>query len=267
MSCGSLVALGLLYLLFANPLDGQTEGELAQFFGRFHPVILHSPIGFVGLLVILECCSLSKKYSHFEVAVPLVLLLSILSTLGAVATGMLLAYGEGAASELALSHMRDGVLLALALLGLGACRLLRLDRRWLYRGVLAVCVVFLSLASHQGGSLTHGSGYLTKYMPNGMRPLFGLERIESDLVENREDLIVFKHLVQPIVEQNCLSCHNPDKLKGELNLETYEGHLAGGEIGPAIVPFDTGESEFLFRVTLPQNDEEFMPPDEKPRGR
>ncbi|MBI3865437.1 MAG: DUF1549 domain-containing protein, partial [Planctomycetia bacterium] len=46
----------------------------------------------------------------------------------------------------------------------------------------------------------------------------------------------FKTDIAPIFERHCLRCHDTKVKKGELDLSTPEGALAGGESGPALVP-------------------------------
>ncbi len=66
--------------------------------------------------------------------------------------------------------------------------------------------------------------------------------------------------VKPILEHSCLECHNSQKTKGGLNLETRKLLLEGGDDAEAI-DFDNPEkSELLRRVLLPHTDDEFMPP-------
>lgn len=254
--------MGLWWLSGSDPLNGEPQDTLWRFFGRFHPVVLHLPIGLIVMLVVLEGCGLWHKESKATELVPMVLGLTIVVTVLAVVTGTMLAYGEGADEPLVKEHMRNGIWLAMITLVLGVLR--TRPSLLTYRIVLVVTVGLLAVTSHQGGSITHGSDYLTKYAPDRVRRWLGLPVEEKVVITRPEDLVVFEHLVQPIMEQNCHSCHNPDKLKGELNLTTIAGHLAGGEMAPAVVPFDVEASELLFRVTLPVDDEEFMPPDEKP---
>ena len=253
---------GLWWLSGIDLLNGEPQDTLWRFIGRFHPVVLHLPIGFIAMLVILEGMGLRNEESKAVALVPVVLGLTIAATLVAVGTGVMLAYGEGADEPLVREHMRNGIWLAMSAVLLGVLR--TRPSLLTYRIVLLVTVGLLAVTSHQGGSITHGSDYLTKYAPDPVRRILGLPVEEKVVISRPEDLVVFEHLVQPIMEQNCHSCHNPDKLKGELNLTTIEGHLAGGEMAPAVVPFDVEASELLFRVTLPMEDEEFMPPDEKP---
>jgi uncharacterized membrane protein len=258
---GALCMMVLWWLSGSGLLDGEPQDTVWRFLGRFHPVVLHLPIGMLFMLLVLEFVSLRQPGSTASELIPLVLGMTIGSTLLAVATGTMLAYGEGADEQLVQDHMRNGIWLAMGTVMLGVLR--TLPSRGTYYLVLIATGVLMFLTGHQGGSITHGRDYLTEYASEPLRRLLGLEVEEEVKAASVEDLLVFEHLVQPIMEQNCVSCHNPDKLKGELNLETIAGHLAGGELGPAVVPFDVDASELLFRVTLPEDDEEFMPPDEK----
>jgi uncharacterized membrane protein len=262
---GSLT-LVLAGLMIANPLDGEPRSELLQFFGRFHPTVLHLPIAFILLLAILETRAFFKPSSSLKPAIPLILTLSIGSVLLAVLTGFLLAYAGGSNEELVIEHMRMSIFLGIGALAMGSLKLFW-DQRFAktaYRLLLLVNLGLLASSSHDGGSLTHGRDYLTKYMPNVIRPIFGLSVEAKSTANSVDDLVVFKDLIHPIIEQNCLTCHNPDKQKGKLSLETYAGHLEGGDMGPSVVPNDADNSELVFRITLPEDDEEFMPTDGKP---
>lgn len=79
-----------------------------------------------------------------------------------------------------------------------------------------------------------------------------------------EDLVVYSDVVDTIFEQNCITCHNADDREGELNLETYEGLLKGGDSGYSIATGDKEDSELFLRITLPHDDADFMPAEDKP---
>lgn len=55
--------------------------------------------------------------------------------------------------------------------------------------------------------------------------------------------------IQPILARHCYACHGPEKRKSGLRLDRKADALAGGDLGPAIVPGQPVESELLFRVT------------------
>jgi formylglycine-generating enzyme required for sulfatase activity len=70
--------------------------------------------------------------------------------------------------------------------------------------------------------------------------------------------ITFEEHVQPIIEQNCVSCHRKDKAKGKLRLDTFE-HAFASETN--LVPGEPLESDFWVLSSLPPDDEDVMPPE------
>jgi hypothetical protein len=55
----------------------------------------------------------------------------------------------------------------------------------------------------------------------------------------QEGIDFFERKIRPVLVQHCYSCHSSDskkKLKGGLSVETRQGLLDGGVLGPAIVP-------------------------------
>ncbi len=69
----------------------------------------------------------------------------------------------------------------------------------------------------------------------------------------------FTTQIQPILELNCVRCHNSEKTKGGLQLDTREAMLEGGDTREAVVPGDTTKSELLTRIHLRPIDEGIMP--------
>ncbi len=67
-----------------------------------------------------------------------------------------------------------------------------------------------------------------------------------------------------ILETKCLSCHCPEKTKGELLLTTRQAVLAGGDSGTALEPGNPENSLLLQRVKLDEDDDDIMPPKGKP---
>ncbi len=80
----------------------------------------------------------------------------------------------------------------------------------------------------------------------------------------KKDGVHFYKEVLPILESNCFSCHQGNKTKGDLQLDTLSGALKGGESdGPAITPGHLDKSSLIARVT--STDEDFiMPPKGSP---
>src|SRR5256885_1306336 len=52
----------------------------------------------------------------------------------------------------------------------------------------------------------------------------------------------FEKEILPILNNNCLACHNQTKAKADLILENPQTILKGGESGPAVVPGKSGDS-------------------------
>jgi hypothetical protein len=78
----------------------------------------------------------------------------------------------------------------------------------------------------------------------------------------------FEKDLLPVLTKKCLDCHSaptvvdgkPKKPKGELRLDAAWAMLKGGETGPALVPKDLAKSYMHDVVTLPKDDDMFMPP-------
>ena len=79
-----------------------------------------------------------------------------------------------------------------------------------------------------------------------------------------EEQIVYEHLIQPIFDQKCVSCHGADKQKGKYRMDTYELAVAGGKNdGDGIVPGDHEDGSVVYRIELEEDDDEHMPPEGK----
>ena len=77
-----------------------------------------------------------------------------------------------------------------------------------------------------------------------------------------DPLKVYDAIINPVLEAKCVSCHGAEKDKGKLRMHTKELLAKGGRgAGDAIiVKGEIEESELIFRITLPKDDEEAMPP-------
>ena len=250
-----LIAI-LLLLPFVFRLDGRAHSDWQQFVGRFHPLAVHIPIGLIVLVPLLEIGG-ARKPALRETA-GLVLALACAACLVTLALGYLLAYGSGDTGSTVTRHFWGGIALAIGLL---LCVFVRplwstgVDLR-LYP-VLLVCVMLVLVwTAHQGGSLTHGSNYLTQYMPASLKRIGVLTSVNA-AVPNPDSF--YARRVHPLLDSHCVSCHGAGKVQGGLRLDTYEGLLQGGKSGPAVVPNQPEKSLMLTRVTLPATDKHFMP--------
>ena len=65
--------------------------------------------------------------------------------------------------------------------------------------------------------------------------------------------------IQPIFQKICVECHNSDKLKGGLRLDSRASAIKGGKDGVVIVPGDAAKSDLFRRITLPADNDDHMP--------
>jgi hypothetical protein len=71
---------------------------------------------------------------------------------------------------------------------------------------------------------------------------------------------IFHDNVFPLLKEKCFKCHNGEKAKGELRLDSLAGMLKGGESGdPALVPGNV-EMSLLFTLAYSRDEGERMPP-------
>ena len=70
--------------------------------------------------------------------------------------------------------------------------------------------------------------------------------------------------IQPILQQNCVKCHGPEKQEGRLRLDQKDAALKGGKDGVVIVAGNAEKSEVYRRINLPKTDGDFMPHEGEP---
>ncbi|MBD8488188.1 ribonuclease inhibitor [Echinicola sp. CAU 1574] len=258
-----LITIPILYAQGVGAAAEETS-DLWLFIGRFHPLIVHLPIGFIMLAFLMEVMARWPKFKHLEQSVSFVLTLGILSSVGAAVFGYLLSLS----GEYQGSTLDWHLWLGLSTLGFAIIALVLKVKQanTAYFTFLSASVICLTLTGHLGGNLTHGSDYLVRYMPNSLRAMTGMPpKPESKRkpITNLEEAIVFDDLIKPITDNSCESCHNAEKTKGNLRLDTKEGFLKGGENGPSLVPGQAAHSELIKRVKLPKDHEDVMPPEGK----
>ena len=244
--------------------------DWALFFGRFHPVLVHLPIGFLLVAALLEIGRRLGKISVSESTVSFVLFWSAVSATVTCAAGYLLSLGGGYEEELLDEHMWQGIgVAALAWIAWVAKSDILGNRLAfapvLYLPALGIGTLLTLAAGHHGGGLTHGEGYLTQYTPEPFRALAGLPPRQEEITEikpiaNVPEAVVYQDIVRPILSVHCIQCHNPSKMKGDLRMDSYELLVKGGENGPVFVAGKGMDSEMIKRCLLPVEDDEHMPP-------
>ncbi|MEY3646206.1 MAG: hypothetical protein RL127_914, partial [Bacteroidota bacterium] len=224
---GFLIFLLIFQSSFALPVAG---------IGHLHPLILHLPIGFGVLL--LGLFAIKKQLASFEVLAEFLLLITALfSTLTAI-FGLFLAKEGGYETSALDWHQWSGVAVSFVYFSWV------LLRRNLLAGA-SLGFVALVFAGHTGANITHGEDYL---------------RFGSKTTEITTSSVVFEDIVQPILKAKCESCHNDQKSKGALKMNSIANLMKGGKHGAIWKAGDALNSHLVQRIKLPMNAKEHMPP-------
>ncbi|MBZ4189128.1 c-type cytochrome domain-containing protein [Niabella beijingensis] len=229
---------------------------LVDAIGRFHPVLVHLPIG-----VLLAACLLqlfSKRFPLLKPAVPVLLFWGAVAAVASCVTGYLLSLSGDYDAALVTQHQWLGI--ATAVVSLLYYLLNRLSLNARYANLSSITVIALiTVTGHLGGSLTHGSDYLTAGMTGDPA------EEAAKPIPNIQEAVLYTDVVQPLLKRKCYSCHGTSKQKGKLRLDEEAYILKGGKDGKALVSDKPDESALIKRLLLPLNDDDHMPPKEKPQ--
>lgn len=232
------------------------------FWGHFHPMLVHLPIGMFFIAGILQFFSKQTSENH-EVIVRILIWTTAFSILSAAMGWGLAQSGEYDSDAIQIHQW----------LGISTCGLSAVLAFAMRSGMnprptntlFILSLTCLTITGHYGGNLTHGSDYLTASLPSSARNMLGMKEAETERKEvtkiaNLPEAIVYTQLVKPLLTQKCTSCHNDQKQKGKLRLDTPDFILKGGEDGPIISAGKPLDSEIIKRLLLDDNDEHHMPP-------
>ncbi|MCF0062599.1 ribonuclease inhibitor [Dyadobacter chenwenxiniae] len=246
------------------------DSSWATFIGRFHPAIVHFPIGFLLIGALLELGRRRGKLTVSESVIVFILLLSAISATLACIAGYLLSLGGGYHADLLSNHMWKGIGVAVFawiawLIKSDALQRIMPAGKVIYLPAILVATALTLSAGHDGGSLTHGEGYLTQYTPEPFRGLAGLPPMQQKPTQIKpiadvQQASVYTDIVQPILEAKCTQCHSASKSKGDLRMDQLALLVKGGKNGPAFVVGKGAESDMIKRCLLPENEDQHMPP-------
>jgi uncharacterized membrane protein len=234
--------------------------------GRFHPLVVHFPIALLCTVVMIDGWRLFRGRRAPGAVVQLLLF--------AGAAGAVLSAGLGWASasfeksDAAMNgvlslHQWLGTTVAVlavlaALISLPARRRKSAPAVWSYRTTLWSCMALVVVASHYGGMLVYGEGYIESALPKRDAPL-----APGDPGPTIVATVDFHRDIEPILQNHCVKCHGPQKVRGKLRLDTKQLAMKGGTSGRVIIP-GNGKESLLYTLLLDEDPDSRMPTKEKP---
>ena len=236
----------MLILLFFLPLNELPA--ILEFVGRLHPLILHFPIALLLVGFLFELLDSRSKTKNHAQSVNILLWTGAFSAVLSAIAGILLSSNGSYSGETFLFHKWFGLvtsLLSTLLLNL------RKNSSKTFIPIYSITVIVLIITGHFGASLTHGENFLTEVFKS------------KETLALKSDITIFDQVIIPILDSKCASCHNPNKLKGGLLLNSRAGILKGGESGPVLVPGDINKSLLTKHIILPKEHDDHMPPNGK----
>ena len=232
---------------------------MTEIIGRFHPLLIHLPI---GILIFLFIASLlpRSKWDSMKGSISLGLYISAGGAILACLAGWLLSRSGEYDETLVDKHLWLG--LATAFLNV----LTILFVSW-QRPLIWLTTLVMTITSHYGGSITHGEGFLfggseTTVETTSDSTISEAALPDSTTVQVQEAVMrfPFREEVKPILQQKCYSCHSSVKKKGGLRLDSEDFIRKGGKNGAILTASNPGKSTLYTHLLLPMDDEMHMPP-------
>jgi uncharacterized membrane protein len=244
LNFGLALLLALLFL-FENRIDVMGWQVIV---GRFHPLVLHLPIGIFMLAVLISFFRKAIPIQEFNQVFTFVVNLAVATGFLSAISGIVLASEEQESiSEILYWHKVGGIVFSYTLY-VFSIWFLKLTET-IQQILLISLLIILMFTGHKGAVMTHGENFLALSSANAQNQ--GTFHPDSSIYQN---------VIQPILERKCMSCHNATKSKGNLIMTDSLSLVLGGKNGAAFVAGDANKSLMFQRMLLPDNHEEHMPP-------
>ncbi len=261
------VALVAAAILSATTKD---PAPFTIFVGRFHPLVVHLPIGALVLVTLLEGATAFPRFrDRIDGALAIALPAATAFAAMAFVFGLLLARGGEYAAKTVAWHrgLTLGAIVAMALTSIAYAALSGGAPRIVYRGLLGATMAVLTVGAHFGGTLSRGDDYLTRYAPAPVRKLLGLadeKEAAPAASSSGGEHLVYADVVAPLLQRTCVECHGPKTTKAKLRLDSLDAIMKGGESGPAAIAGNGEKSPLYARLVLPESSDDHMPPSGHP---
>ena len=194
------------------------------FIGRFHPILVHLPI---GIFVLGFCFELLFRFG-FQKLVPsrkvviLTYILGLLAGLFAALTGWLLSFSNDYGIKPLNDHKQLGIVTLVVMLLVIVYQVRApASKSNIKLAASSLALLLIALTGHFGGNLTHGPDYLVQYGPSFLQ---NESMTFKDQIRKKDpdSLVIYRDLIHPLIQSNCLECHSAEDKKGGLKLETYK---------------------------------------------
>lgn len=234
-------------------------GSITEFIGRFHPVLVHLPIGILLIGLLLIWLQKKQSYNISIQVIKLIIVVGMFAALASCLTGTLLSLSGDYNVSLVSWHMWMGFGVAIASMYL-YMKVARQEFDLTFKALAISLLLLILVTGHLGGSLTHGADYLSSVLTGNKDTVITIKPIA-----NIQEAMVYTDVINPILQNKCYSCHAQKKVKGKFRMDDTLLLMKGGKNGPEIVPANVVKSELIKRLLLPENEEHHMPPKEKPQ--
>ena len=164
-------------------------------------MLLHLPIGIFILVLLQEITSCLRGTCRNETGIGMPLGLGVLSSIGAVIAGYMLWFnGDGAYGDIGERHLWGGTIFTCGVILVAILKKWTIVSRWspmAYKIPLLISVGIMFFTSHDGGTMTHGAGFLTRYSP------FDCKETKTGGGDNGQpaEPEVYANVIQPIFEK------------------------------------------------------------------
>ncbi len=262
-SVGVLLILAMLLMpAIGSLIIGANEPRWMLFFGRFHIVLLHLPIGVMIWISVLEMANIVSRGRWYS-DTTWVLGFASLATMGTAVLGYLLIRDVGS-TKLLIDHQWTAIAFACLVVLTFLFRFSALMPVYYFGLVLSL--VMMTVSAHFGASSVHGGNYLLEYAPwtaaklkaapAGAQPTPAATAAPA--VSTDKSGITYQ-TVEPFLQLKCASCHNSEKAKGRLDVTSYAAIMKGGR-EVVVNPGDVEGSLLVHRMVIPLDDDDHMPP-------
>jgi len=252
-----LFALNIFIIFFLLFGDNIVIPQWLQPVGRLHPLIIHFPIVVLIMAMVLEFFRFKERLKteklYHDFTTYLWLTGAIFAAITAI-MGLFLSKEPGYEGDTLEWHKWFGVSVVFVSTLIYWFR----SKQWytpaIARSGAVATILCLVIAGHYGADITHGENFILAPVWHPEKKLVPIDKA-----------LVFRDVVQPIFENRCTSCHNPDKTKGGLILIDEKSVLKGGKDGKLFIAGQPQLSLLLQRIHMPEGEKKHMPPSGKPQ--